>query len=139
MTSLKSFERPVDRIDYVLSEFKNLWRFYNEHSLLGLLMEVTIAANMVESELPEVSFLEIEEIDYPQDHYLSGTRSLEMGFIFLRKAHKNEPLTLDIVPISALDQVGAVWRNNPQMRLGQLISGEYLAARREDECQAAFL
>ena len=136
MTSLKNFKRPVERIDYILSEFKNLWRFYPEHSLLQLVMEVTIYANHVDSELPDVSFLDIEEIEYPQNHFLSGTRNLLMGFEFLKELLKNKPVPLNQVPVTTLEQVGEMWRKHPQMRLGQLISGEYLVARMKDEYQA---
>ena len=110
MTSLKYFERPVNRIDYILSEFKNLWRFYPEHSLLLLLMEVTIYANHIDSELPVVSFLDIEEIEYPENHFLSVTRNLLMGFEFLKEKLKNKPVPLNNIPVTILDQVGERWR-----------------------------
>jgi len=138
MTSLKYFVRPVNRIDYILSELKNLWRFYPDHSLLLLVMEGTIYANHVDSELPVVSYLDIEEIDYPQDHYLSGKPNLEMGFKFLREGLNNKPVELNDDQVKAIERVGENWRKQPQMRLGQLLTGENLMAKMKYENQVAY-
>jgi hypothetical protein len=139
MKPLRFTARPVSRVDYILSELGKLWHYYPDLSLLELVIQTTIAATVVKSDLPVFSYLDIEDIAYPSDHFLHETRNLEMGIKLLKEEHKDRPLSLFPVRTSILDKIGEIWRRNSDMRLGQLLSLHKFLAEKEEHYQANYL
>jgi len=121
--------RPFDRIGHVLSRLEHLWHYYPAHSLVDLVREVTFAANLVESDLPILQMDDIEDIAYPEGHYLHG-RHLEMGIDALEEEYRDTPLPPVPIQTAWLGKVAANWSKYPQMRLGQILS---FNARRIEE------
>jgi len=114
-------QRPLSRIDHVLSRLKKLWHYYPEHSLYALVLETTIYANHLKSDLPRISIDEIEDIAYPEGHLLHGSRHLEMGIDWLEAQHADEPLPPVPIQTAILGEFTQRWRAMPQMTLGQLL------------------
>jgi hypothetical protein len=113
--------RPIGRIDHILSRLRKLWHYYPEHSLLALVMEVTIYANHAKSDFPLTSIVDIEDIAYPEGHLLHHSRNLGMGIDWLEEEHKNEPLPPVPIQTAILGKFAEHWRRQPEMRLGQLL------------------
>jgi uncharacterized protein YihD (DUF1040 family) len=125
--------RPINRVGHVLSRLKQLWHYYPELSLTELVREVTFAANLVESDLPALDMRDIEDIAYPESHFLHKCRHLEMGIDALEKEHKDKPLPPVPIQTALIGKVAAVWCKKPQMRLGQFLSqNATLIAEMED-------
>jgi hypothetical protein len=118
-------QRPIDRIDRVLSRLKRLWHYYPVYSLPELVLRTAIYANQAESDLPSASMEEIEDIAYPEGHLLHGTRDLEMGIDGLEKFHENEPLPPVPIQTAILGRFADYWRRHPQERLGQLLMNDH--------------
>ena len=76
---------------------------------------------------------DIEDIAYPNGHYLHESRSLETGIAALEKQHENEPLPPVPIQTALLGKVSDAWRKQPQMRLGQLLSNKLLVTELEAE------
>lgn len=125
--------RPINRIGHVLARIKKVWHYYPALTLPELVFEIVLAANEAESAFPTTSIRDIEDIPYPERHYLHESRSLEMGIAELEKRHANK--TLPPVPIQTalLSKSGDAWRKKPQMRLGQILSNNQLMAELEAE------
>ena len=115
-------QRPDNRISTVLAQLKTLWHFYPKHTLADLIHEVTFWANLAESNLPLTTFTEIEDIAYPKQHLLYGSRNLEMGIAVLNEQNKSKPRPPVDFQLAILCEVEKRWRSNPQMRLGQLLT-----------------
>jgi hypothetical protein len=124
-------KRPSARIDRILSRLRRIWHYYPEHSLPALVLETTIYANHVESDLPLTGMGDIEDIPYPEGHRLHGSRNLEMGLDWLEKFHENEPLPPVPIQTAHLGNLADRWRRQPEMRLGQLLTNAAAMAERE--------
>jgi hypothetical protein len=103
---------------------------------MALVLETSIYANEVKSELPLTSMAEIEDIAYPEGHLLHQSRNLEMGIDALEQRHKNGPLPPVPIQTALLGKVADHWRKHPQMRLGQILSNERLMGGLEEQCFA---
>jgi hypothetical protein len=136
MKHTSKVQRPYGRIGHVLSRLKKIWHYYPEHSLMALVLETSIYANEVNSELPLTCMAEIEDIAYPEGHLLHQSRNLEMGIDALEKRYKNDPLPPVPIQTALLGKVADHWRKHPQMRLGQILSNEHLMAGLEEQCFA---
>ena len=119
-------QRPLGRIDRVLSRLERIWHYYPVYSLPELVLKTAVHANETESDLPAVGMDEIEDIAYPEGHLLHGTtRDLEMGMDWLEKFHENEPFPPVPIQTAILGGVGHYWRKHPQLRLGQLLMSDH--------------
>jgi hypothetical protein len=125
-------QRPFARIDRILSRLRRIWHYYPEHSLPALVLETTIYANHVESDLPQTGMGDIEDIAYPEGHRLHGSRHLEMGLEWLEKFHENDPLPPAPIQSGILGRMAVRWRKEPQARLGQLMAKDIFMAEREN-------
>jgi len=128
MTDISSLQRPVSRIDYILPKLKYIWHYYPELSMAELVLTVTLAANRVKSDLPQTNMFDIEDIAYPEGHICHQARNLEMGIEELEKRYEGQPLPPVPIQTALLGKVADSWRNQPQMRLGQLLSNVNLLA-----------
>lgn len=72
--------------------------------------------------------VEIEDIAYPEGHFLHQSRNLEMGIEALEKQHEHQALPPVPIQTALLGKVGDAWRKTPQMRLGQILSNDQLMA-----------
>ncbi len=115
------WQRPISRIDHVLSRLKRLWHYYPQYSLYMLVLETAIYANHAKSDLPLISIDDIEDIAYPEGHLLHGIRQLEMGIDWLENDYANEPLPPVPINTTVLKSFGNHWRGMPELRLGQLL------------------
>lgn len=121
-------QRPISRIKPILSRIEKLWHYYPQLSLAELVLEITDNANKVESIFAETGIGDIEDIAYPEGHFLHESRHLEMGIEAMEEKHKNTPLPPTPIQAALLGKVEAHWRKNPQIRLGQLLSNAHFLA-----------
>ncbi len=126
-------QRPLSRISPLISQLKALWHFYPEHSLAELVNEVVLAANLIDSDFPPSSYSDIEDVAYPEGHYLHQPRSIEMGISILNEKHKQQPSPPTPFQTSTLKKFEEVWRKNHQMRLGQLLLIQNMLSKPEEE------
>lgn len=124
-------QRPISRIKPILLRIKKLWHYYPQLSLAELVLEITQNANKVASTLPETDMPEIEDIAYPEGHFLHESRHLEMGIEIMEKQHQHTPLPPTPIQAALLGKVEDHWRKTPQMRLGQLLSNAHFLASLE--------
>jgi hypothetical protein len=136
MKQASMVQRPMNRMDRVLSRLKRLWHYYPVYSLPELVVLSAVHANQAESDLPEACIEEFEDIAYPEGHLLHGTRNLEMGLDLLEKLHENEPLPPVPIQIGTVDIVANYWRRHPQERLGDLLSSYYHLTEMDQEYAA---
>ena len=122
-------QRSISRIDYILPKIKRIWHYYPQLTLTELIFEIVLAANEVTSDFSQTSVVDIEDVAYPVGHFLHQSRSLEMGIAALEEHNRNTPLPPVPIQTALLDKFGDVWRNKPQMRLGQILSNNQLMAK----------
>jgi len=130
---LTKWQRPIGRIDHVLSRLKKIWHYYPEYGFHTLVLQTAIYANHAESDLPLAGLDEMEDIAYPEGHLLHGIRNLEMGIDWLEKHHENEPLPPIPIQTSDLPRFADYWRRRPQQRLGQIMMDERRRAERDEQ------
>jgi hypothetical protein len=133
MKQASMVERPIHRIDHVLSRLERLWHYYPDYSLTALVLEATIYAHHVKSDLPLTGVDKIEDISYPEGHRLHKTRNLEMGLDELEKRHQSESPPDDPVGSSVIRTIASYWRKHPQQRLGKLLWHELCIAEVRDQ------